>query len=146
MTTGKVWNSVFVSGAFIDATLAGRPTRGKNLLEPMKSFAVEHGLPFKILEVHESEYEAEVHRTVCDLWCCLEGEASFTCGGELIALRRKDPDGHEDPNELRGVGIRGGRGVTLHPGDWLWIPAGEPHQHTTKGTARLLIVRLKAES
>lgn len=144
METAKCGDSVFVSATFIDAALAAKPTRGKNLLEPMKSFAADQGLPFKVLEVHQSEYEAEIHRTLSDLWYCLEGEASFVCGGELVDLWcDKNPDGTENRNELRARGIRGGRDVILRPRDWLWIPAGEAHQHTTKGTARLVIVRLK---
>ena len=71
------------------------------MLEPLKSLASEHGLPFKILEDHEVVNEAEIHRICGDLWYCLEGEATFIHGGELIEPRVKvRKDGTTDENEL----------------------------------------------
>lgn len=141
-----VGKSIYIPKSAIAETTAQPPRAGKNLLEPFKSFAENAGLPFKVLEVHESVYEAEIHKRICDLWYCLEGEAVFELGGELVdPWMKKNADGSEDSYELKASAIRGGKEVRLLPGDWLWIPAGEAHQHKTKGTARLVIVRMKAE-
>ena len=145
MNPQEIGKAIYISHEVVSGILRQAPLSGKHLLEPLKSFAVEHDLPLKVLEVHESEYEAEIHKTVQDLWYCLEGEARFLIGGSLVdPWQQKNPDGSENSNELRANSIRGGGEAVLLPGDWLWIPAGEAHQHKTKGTARLVIIRLKA--
>ena len=121
------------------------PNKGKSMLEPLKSLASEHGLPFKILEDHEVVNEAEIHRILGDLWYCLEGEATFIHGGELIEPRVKvRKDGTTDENELLAKEISGGTEVAMKPGDWLWIPAGVAHQHSSPGTARFMIIKIPA--
>ena len=78
-----------------------------------------------------------------DLWYCLEGEVEFAYGGEMVGSRfQKNPDGTENKNEITGKEIRGGEAVTLHAGDWLYIPAGEPHRHSCKKTARIIIIKI----
>lgn len=136
-------NWVLVKKEFIKETLRTEAKRGKGLVEPLKSFALEHKLPFKILEDKEVSNDAEVHRHEGDLWQCLEGEAVFICGGELIEPKaKKNSDGTLDEREWSGSGIRGGTEIVLYPGDWLWVPAGEPHQHNCKGVARLTIIKI----
>ena len=36
--------------------------------------------------------------------------------------------------------------MILKQGDWLWIPAGEPHQHSATGTARLVIIKIPSKT
>ncbi|MDZ4285450.1 MAG: cupin domain-containing protein, partial [Candidatus Sungbacteria bacterium] len=101
------------------------------------------GLPFKILEDHQTVNEAEIHRIEGDLWCSLQGEVTFTHGGELVEPRaRVRKDGTTDENELIAKEISGGTEVVMKPGDWLWIPAGTAHQHSCTGTARLMIIKI----
>lgn len=134
---------VLINKERIDETLISLPTPGKKLLEPLKSFANEHGLPLKILEDNTIINEAEVHTHEGDLWQCLEGEPKFICGGEMVdPLAKKNADGTIDERELKSREIRGGTEVILKPGDWLWIPAGEPHQHFCDGTTRLIIIKI----
>ena len=130
----------------IDKTLANPGAPGKHLLEPLKSFAAANKLPFNILEDKEVSNEAEVHREEGDLWHCLEGEVEFIYGGELVEPRpKKNPDGSIDKREWKAKEIRSGTKVILKPGDWLWIPAGEPHQHNKpEGHARLVIIKIPA--
>jgi uncharacterized RmlC-like cupin family protein len=47
-----------------------------------------------------------------------------------------------DDREWKAKEIKGGTEVVMKPGDWLWIPAGEPHQHKTSTKARLVIIKV----
>lgn len=135
----------FISRREIDATLAVPATQGKRLLEPLKSITAANGIPINILEDKEVSNEVEVHRHEGDLWGCLEGEVTFVYGGELVEpWAKKLADGNTDDRELKAKSIRGGTEVTLTAGDWLWIPAGQPHRHRTDKTARLYIIKIPA--
>lgn len=136
--------AVLISKKYIDDVLKTPPQKGKWHVEPFKSFALENNLPFKILEDSEVlDNKAEAHKDEGDLWFCLEGEVKFTYGGEMMDPRPyKDKDGKVNEKELQANGIVGGTEVMLNPGDWLWIPAGEPHQHSCEGTARLIIIKI----
>jgi len=136
--------SVFVSKLEIDKALATAPTDGKRLLEPIKSLSQSTGIPFNILEdVNITHGGAEVHLHEDDLWLCLSGEVTFTVGGEMVDPKvLKDADGIEHPNELQAEEIKNGEQKVLKTGDWLWIPAGQPHQHHCSGAARLAIIKI----
>jgi mannose-6-phosphate isomerase-like protein (cupin superfamily) len=135
--------SVHIGKELIEETLAVAPAPGKKMLEPLKSFAKANGVPLNILEDKEVENKAELHRHEADLWQCLSGEVRFELGGELVnPVAKTNPDGTTDECEWKGDAIKGGREVVLKAGDWLWIPAGEPHRHGSAGTARLVIVKI----
>lgn len=137
---------VFVQKSNIDETLAQTPAQGKRLLEPLKALAAEQKLPLNILEDKEVSNEAEVHRHEGDLWYCLEGEATFVYGGEMVAPWAKQlPDGGTDDREIKAKKIADGTEAVMHAGDWLWIPAGQPHSHRTEKTARLAIIKIPAK-
>ncbi len=93
---------VLVKKELIEETLKTWAKQGKNLVEPLKSFAAENKLPFKILEDKEVVNEAEIHKTEGDLWYCLAGEVKFIYGGKLIEPRSVKE------NELKAKEIRGG--------------------------------------
>lgn len=137
-------NAVFVRREEIEHTLKMKPTQGKHMLEPFASFVKSVGLPFSILEdVRLFENDAEIHMREGDLWFCLEGEATFIYGGELVNPRvKKNLDGTEDKNELKGKSIAGGTTIVFRSGDWLWIPAGVPHQHTASDKVRMVIAKI----
>ncbi len=139
----KIAECVVISSENI-ATLLATPTQeGKRELEPLKSFAKENGVPINVLEDTNIENEIEVHTNMGDLWYCLEGEATFLLGGELVDPKIKlNKDGTENPNEIRAQTVTGGEEKTLKVGDWLWIPPGVPHTHSAKGTARLAIIKI----
>ncbi len=127
----------------IDETLAQSPQTGKRLLEPLKSFSAEHAAPFNILEDCQVSNDAEIHQHESDLWYCIEGEVRFVCGGQMVDPWFKQlPDGTEDRREIKAKTIEGGEEILLHAGDWLWIPAGEAHQHFCADTARLVIIKI----
>lgn len=150
---------VFIDRREIDATLAapaasGKPgtangvgVPGKRLLEPLKTIAAANGLPLNILEDREVANEAEVHRHEGDLWGCLEGEVTFSYGGVLVgAQMRTRSDGAVNELEIKARDISGGTEAVLKPGDWLWIPAGQPHAHRAAKTARLFIIKIPARA
>ncbi len=136
--------SAHITSEEIKKTLASEPFQGKHLLEPLKSRALAEKIPLNILEDKEVINEAEVHRHEGDLWQCLEGEVEFTVGGELIEpWPKKNKDGSIDEREWKAKEIKNGTKVILKVGDWLWIPAGEPHQHSKpQGHARLYIIKI----
>ncbi|MDO8591278.1 MAG: hypothetical protein Q7R65_04890 [bacterium] len=135
--------SILVKKSKIDETLAVPGLPGKNLLEPFRSFALENKLPFSILEDTAVSNDAEVHMREGDLWFCLRGRARFLCGGKLVEPQyRLNADGSINKNELYASRIIGGTEFSLKAGGWLWIPAGEPHQHGAKATARLMIIKI----
>ena len=138
---------VFAPKSLIDETLLTPASPGKRLLEPLKTFAAANGLPFNLLEDMEISNEAEAHRHGGDLWYCIEGEVTFVYGGKMVAPWAKNlPDGGTDDREIKAKEISEGTEVIMRSGDWLWIPAGQPHLHKTNGTARLVIVKIPAET
>ena len=129
----------------VDAMLAGVPMQGdaKQMLEPLKTLATEHNVPFNVIELIQHTNKVEVHTYLNDLWFCFEGEVKFLCGGAMQnAHTRVRSDGSLDETEMRAEGLEGAQEIIVKPGDWLWIPAGEPHQHITQGTARLMIIKI----
>ena len=136
----------FIPSSVVKESLAQASVDGKRELEPLKSFAKEHGLPLNILEDKNVVNDAEVHRHKDDLWICLSGEVIFTVGGEMDAPWAKQlPDGGVDDKEIKAKKINNGTQHTLHEGDILYIPAGQPHTHETKTEARLYIIKLPAK-
>lgn len=134
---------IFIPKKEIDSALAQEPIPGKRSLEPLKSLAKMHNLPLNILEDTNITNQPEVHLEEGDLWYSLEGEVTFLYGGQLMnPVSPMKKDGTVNEKELKGTSIEGGTEVTLHSGDWLWTPPGQPHQHSTKGTARLAIIKI----
>lgn len=134
--------SVLVKKEYLDKVLSQESKDGKRNLEPLKSFATENSFPMTILEDKNVSNRAEVHTHEDDLWFCLEGEVQFTYGGELINPVFKEKNGVVDKREINADGIKNGITEVLKKGDWLYIPAGEPHQHNCKGLARLAIIKI----
>lgn len=134
---------VLISKRRIKETLKSSPKKGKRLLEPFKTFAANNQIPFNILEDKEVTNEPEIHTKEGDLWYCLKGRVKFICGGVMVDKRmRVDIDGNPNKLELTGTKIKDGKICELYPGDWLWIPAGIPHQHFTDSTVRLIIIKI----
>lgn len=134
---------IHIPHAVIEETKNTPPKQGKHSLEPLRSFAKSHSLPLSLLEDTDVENEAEVHKTKADLWQCIEGEATFTIGGELVNSRvKKNADGTEDITEIFAEKISNGQEQMIKKGEWLWIPAGVPHSHRAKGTARFFVIKV----
>lgn len=83
--------------------------------------------------------EVEVHEHWIDYMVIQQGEAEFTCGGTASGMR------DTGPGERRGGTIAGGTVVTLKPGDFVVVPAGQPHLTVAKpgGPFRAIIFKLR---
>ena len=139
----QIAGCVFISADDITSLLKQEPKEGKRELEPLKSFSRMMKVPLNILEDTRVVSEFEVHTQVGDLWHCIDGEVTFTLGGELIDPQRKiGKDGTPDQREIRAMSVRGGIENVLRAGDWLWIPPGVPHMHGADGTGRLYIIKV----
>jgi mannose-6-phosphate isomerase-like protein (cupin superfamily) len=88
-------------------------------------------LTLSTLSDHENHYvlvagrtgpgEVEVHEHWIDYMAIQQGEAEFIFGGSATGMR------DTGPGEKRGGTITGGTVVTIKPGDFLVVPAGQPH-------------------
>ena len=138
---------IYIPHAVIEKTEKNLPQQGKHSLEPLRSLTKSNEVPLSILEDTDIDNEAEMHMTKADLWQCIEGEATFILGGEMVNKRvKKNQDGSEDQTEIFAETISGGKEQVIKKGDWLWIPAGIPHQHRARGTARFFVIKVpKAE-
>lgn len=134
--------AILIQKKIIDETLANEPADGKRLLEPLKSLAAESKIAVNVLEIKNVNSDGEAHKKTIDLFYCLEGEIKFVCGGELTDSWIKEKDGIQNENEIGGKGIKGGTEYILKYGDWLWIPAGEPHKQICEGVARFIIIKI----
>lgn len=138
---------VVVRNEYLREMLSGKPVQGKRLLEPLKALSLAEGLPFNVLEDADVVNLAELHKHEADLWLCLEGEVTFVYGGEMVdPWPTRRPDGTVDEGELKAKEIRNGTEAVLKSGDWLYIPAGAPHQHKCAGVARLVIIKIPAKA
>ena len=136
---------IFLPKNFVEDLLASPAVPGKHLLESFQHFASGKSIPFMLLEdaVPMERPDAEVHTHEGDMWYCLEGSATFLCGGELVdGQARKNADGSVNRNEWFAKAIRGGTKYEVRAGDWLWIPHGEPHQHWSTVQARMMVIKV----
>ena len=83
--------------------------------------------------------EVEVHEHWIDYMAIQQGEAEFTSGGTVTGMR------DTAPGEKRGGTITGGTVVTLKAGDFLMIPAGQPHVTMAKpgSNFRALVIKVR---
>jgi mannose-6-phosphate isomerase-like protein (cupin superfamily) len=84
--------------------------------------------------------EVEVHEHWIDYMVIQQGEADFTYGGTLSGAR------DTAPGEKRGGAITGGTVVTIRPGDFLVVPAGQPHLTMIKPGSNFRAIVFKIRS
>ena len=77
--------------------------------------------PYVLVAGRTGPGEVEVHEHWIDYMVIQQGEAEFTFGGTVTGTR------DTGPGEKRGGTIAGGTVVSLKPGDFLVVPAGQPH-------------------
>ena len=117
---------------------------GKRVVEESAEL-YKNGFPVRVVQHYKIVNDiAEVHLDADDFWLCLEGEATFICGGRLVEPITQV---FSTPTELTFIAstISGGETITLKKGDWFLIPAGQPHQPVTNGLAYLAIIKLPAQ-
>ena len=122
---------------FSDKELAGLAS-GKGALT--LSTLVDHENHYVLIAGRTGPGEVEVHEHWIDYMAIQQGEAEFTFGGSLTGAR------DTGPGEKRGGAITGGTVVTIKAGDFLVVPAGQPHLTMIKpgSTFRAIVFKLRA--
>jgi mannose-6-phosphate isomerase-like protein (cupin superfamily) len=82
----------------------------------------QHNNAIALVTQRDKTGEAEVHANWEDHIFIQDGEAQLTLGGTV-----------ENPHpttkgEIRGAAITGGKTVTVHAGDYVFVPANMPHR------------------
>lgn len=84
--------------------------------------------------------EAEAHGNADDIFIVQSGEAELVTGGSLVSPRQ------EAPGEWRAPGIQNGQRARLAPGDFVYIPAGLPHQVIAGRELLYFVIKVAEES
>jgi beta-galactosidase beta subunit len=103
------------------------------------STLVDHENHYVLVAGRSGPGEVEIHEHWIDYMVIQQGEAEFTSGG--IASGMHDTG----PGEKRGGAITRGTVVSLKPGDFVVVPAGQPHLTMIKGSGpfRAVIVKVR---
>ncbi len=121
---------------FSDKDLAGLAS-GKTALT--LSTLVDHENHYVLVAGRTGPGEVEVHEHWIDYMAIQQGEAEFTIGGTAAGMR------DTAPGEKRGGTISGGTVMTIKPGDFVVVPAGQPHLTMIKGSNfRAIIIKVRA--
>ena len=122
---------------FSDKDLAGLAS-GKGALT--LSTLVDHENHYVLIAGRTGPGEVEVHEHWIDYMAIQQGEAEFTFGGSLTGAR------DTGPGEKRGGAITGGTVVTIKAGDFLVVPAGQPHLTMVKpgSNFRAIVFKVRA--
>ena len=119
-----------------DAELA-KLSSGKTPL--VLSTLVDHENHYVLVAGRSGPGEVEIHEHWIDYMVIQQGEADFTSGGTASGMH------DTGPGEKRGGTITGGTVVSLKPGDFVVVPAGQPHLTMIKGSGpfRAVIVKVR---
>jgi mannose-6-phosphate isomerase-like protein (cupin superfamily) len=120
-----------------DAELA-KLSSGKGPL--VLSTLVDHENHYVLVAGRSGPGEVEVHDHWIDYMVIQQGEADFTFGGTASGMR------DTGPGEKRGGSITGGTMVSLKPGDFVVVPAGQPHLTMAKpgSVFRAIVFKVRA--
>jgi len=122
---------------FSDKELAGLAS-GKGALT--LATLVDHENHYVLIAGRTGPGEVEVHEHWIDYMVIQQGEAEFTFGGSLTGAR------DTGPGEKRGGAITGGTVVTIKAGDFLVVPAGQPHLTMIKPGSSFRAIVFKVQS
>jgi len=128
--------------------VAVRHVTGKELSETLLKGMTPDALYSQVILAKHANYQiyttardksgqSEVHESWNDNIFIQEGEASFVLGG--VATDAKE----REPGERRGSVIDGGTTTAMKVGDYLFIPAGVPHQMIVKPGQRVRFLAFK---
>jgi uncharacterized RmlC-like cupin family protein len=82
----------------------------------------QHNNAIALITTREKSGEAEAHADWEDHIFIQDGEAKLTLGGSMQSPRTVSK------GETRGSGIAGGKTMTVHAGDYIFVPASLPHR------------------
>ena len=93
--------------------------------------------PYNVnMELRKMGQAASVHETEAELFYVIDGAGTLVTGGKLIEERRTNAE------NLSGTGIEGGVTKRVSKGDWILVPAGEPHQFPAVEASGLRLMSL----
>jgi len=100
---------------------------------------VDHENHYVLIAGRSGPGEVEVHEHWIDYMAIQTGEAEFTFGGAATGMR------DTGPGEKRGGTISGGTVVAIKPGDFIVVPAGQPHLTMIKpgSTFRAIVFKVR---
>lgn len=107
----------YLSAKDVDA-LTDKPGPGAHTAFPVdhENYYVEYA------QRTDQGNEPEVHTHWTHYIQVISGEATLIYGGTVANAKETSP------GQIRGSAIAGGTTMTVHPGDFLQIPAGMPHE------------------
>jgi uncharacterized RmlC-like cupin family protein len=77
---------------------------------------------YTMLAYRSKTASSELHQNFADIFYVVRGDAKLLTGGKLVNPTTASP------GEMRGSSVESGSETTLHPGDFVHIPANVPHQ------------------
>jgi mannose-6-phosphate isomerase-like protein (cupin superfamily) len=93
--------------------------------------------PYNVnMELRKMGQAASVHETEAELFYVIDGAGTLVTGGKLMEERRTNAE------NLSGTGIEGGVTKRVSKGDWILVPAGEPHQFPAVEASGLRLMSL----
>ena len=93
--------------------------------------------PYNVnMELRKMGQAASVHETEAELFYVIDGAGTLVTGGKLTEERRTNTE------NLSGTGIEGGVTKRVSKGDWILVPAGEPHQFPAVEASGLRLMSL----
>ena len=93
--------------------------------------------PYNVnMELRKMGQAASVHETEAELFFVIDGAGTLVTGGKLMEERRTNAE------NLSGTGIEGGVTKRVSKGDWILVPAGEPHQFPAVEASGLRLMSL----
>jgi len=137
--------------AVVDKTgpdTAARHVAGKEIRETLRKGMTPGALYSQVIlskhdgyqiyvTTRDKDGQAEIHDSWNDNIFLQEGEASFVLGGVAVDAKEREP------GEKRGPSISGGKTTVMLPGDYLFVPAGIPHQMIVKPGQRATFINFK---
>ena len=140
-----------LSSTVVDKTgpdTAVRHITGKELSETLQKGMTPGALYSQVVLAKKPNYmiytttrdtsgQSEIHDGWNDNIFIKEGEASFVLGGKATDAKEREP------GEKRGSVIEGGTTSVTKVGDYLFIPAGVPHQMIVKPGQRVTFISFK---
>ena len=130
-------DKTFTSAAEVDAIIAKAKNERKpdqaNLIQPLLRLA-----PYTVnleYRVEGIDTPATVHEKEAEMIYVVDGAATFTTGGKLIAEKRTNP------TNLSGTGVEGGTPRQISKGDYIFVPENTPHAFTN-AHGRLVIMSI----
>ena len=125
---GQAQTSITTTTVVTAAEVAARTANG-NLIR-LTPYAIN-------LEVRSASRAASVHETEAEMFYVIEGAGTLVTGGKLVGETRTNAE------NLSGTAIEGGVTRRVSKGDWILVPAGEPHQYpAVEGELRLMALHL----